>query len=65
MTSLRTKWGCNVHEIEKSHSASFAAYFKSQINKMLKSKIDIIITSGAVSKGKSDYVPSVVKQFKA
>ncbi len=40
-------------------------YFKSQINKMLKSKIDIIITSGAVSKGKSDYVPSVVKQFKA
>ena len=39
-------------------------YFKSKINKMLKSKIDIIITSGAVSAGKFDYIPSVVKQFK-
>ena len=37
---------------------------KSKINKILKSKIDIIITSGAVSAGKFDYVPSVVKQFK-
>ena len=39
-------------------------YFKSRINKMLKSKTDIIITSGAVSTGKFDYIPSVVKQFK-
>ncbi len=39
-------------------------YFKSQINKMLKSKIDIIITSGAVSAGKFDFIPSVVKEFK-
>ncbi len=39
-------------------------HFKSKINKMLKSKIDIIITSGAVSAGKFDYIPSVVKQFK-
>ena len=39
--------------------------FKSKINKMLKSKTDIIITSGAVSAGKFDYVPSVVKQFKS
>ena len=39
-------------------------YFKSRINKMLKSKIDIIITSGAVSAGKFDYIPNVVKQFK-
>jgi molybdopterin molybdotransferase len=38
--------------------------FKSKISKMLKSKIDMIITSGAVSAGKFDYVPSVVKQFK-
>ncbi len=38
--------------------------FKSKINKMLKSKTDIIITSGAVSAGKFDYIPSVVKQFK-
>ena len=38
--------------------------FKSKINKMIKSNIDIIITSGAVSAGKFDYIPSVVKQFK-
>ena len=37
--------------------------FKSHINKMFKSKIDIIITSGAVSAGKFDFVPSVVKKF--
>ena len=38
--------------------------FKSKISKMIKSNIDIIITSGAVSAGKFDYIPSVVKQFK-
>ena len=38
--------------------------FKSNINKMLKSKIDVIITSGAVSAGKFDFVPSVVNKFK-
>jgi molybdopterin molybdotransferase len=38
--------------------------FKSKISKMIKSNIDIIITSGAVSAGKFDYVPNVVKQFK-
>ena len=37
--------------------------FKSHINKMLKSKIDMIITSGAVSAGKFDFVPSVVNKF--
>ena len=37
--------------------------FKSHINKMLKSKIDMIITSGAVSAGKFDFVPSVVNNF--
>ena len=31
---------------------------------MLKSKIDLIITSGAVSAGKFDFVPSVVNNFK-
>ena len=31
---------------------------------MLNSKIDIIITSGAVSAGKFDYIPSVIKKFK-
>ena len=37
--------------------------FKSHIKKMLKSKIDMIITSGAVSAGKFDFVPSVVNKF--
>ncbi len=38
--------------------------FKSHISKMLKSKIDLIITSGAVSAGKFDFVPSVINNFK-
>ena len=38
--------------------------FKSVTNKMLKSKVDIIITSGAVSAGKFDFVPSIVRTFK-
>ena len=31
---------------------------------MIKSKIDLIITSGAVSAGKFDFVPQIVKKFK-
>ena len=38
-------------------------FFEKQIHKNIKSKIDIIITSGAVSAGKHDFVPSVVKRF--
>ena len=38
--------------------------FKSKITKMFKSNTDIIITSGAVSAGKFDFVPSVIKSFK-
>jgi molybdopterin molybdotransferase len=38
--------------------------FKSKITKMLNSKTDIIITSGAVSAGKFDFIPDVVKKFK-
>ncbi len=38
--------------------------FKSKIKKILKSKVDIILTSGAVSAGKFDFVPSIVKKFK-
>ena len=38
--------------------------FKKQISKQLKSNTDILITSGAVSKGKFDFIPSVVNQFK-
>jgi molybdopterin molybdotransferase len=37
--------------------------FKKKIHKNIKSKVDIIITSGAVSAGKHDFVPSVVKKF--
>jgi len=37
--------------------------FKKQIEKSIKSKIDIIITTGAVSAGKYDFVPLVVKKF--
>ena len=38
--------------------------FTKKLNKFLNSKIDIIITSGAVSAGKFDYVPNVIKRFK-
>ncbi len=38
--------------------------FKKEISKQLKSKTDIIITSGAVSKGKFDFIPSVINQLK-
>jgi molybdopterin molybdotransferase len=37
--------------------------FKKKIEKIFKSKIDIIITSGAVSAGKHDFVPPIVKKF--
>ena len=38
--------------------------FEKLIYKNMKSKIDIIITSGAVSAGKHDFVPSVIKRLK-
>tara|TARA_Y100000389_G_scaffold47447_1_gene42569 strand:- start:2603 stop:3850 length:1248 start_codon:yes stop_codon:yes gene_type:complete len=47
--------------ILKDHHQKF---FKSKINIMIKSKTDIIITSGAVSAGKFDFIPSVVKKFR-
>ena len=37
--------------------------FKKKLDKSIKSKIDIIITSGAVSAGKHDFVPLVIKKF--
>ena len=40
-----------------------ANLFSQKIKKMLNSKIDIIVTSGAVSAGKFDYIPDVVKKF--
>ena len=38
--------------------------FIKEIKKMFNSSIDIILTSGAVSAGKFDFVPKVVKKFK-
>ena len=38
--------------------------FKSKITKMLNSNTDIIITSGAVSAGKFDFVPNVIQSFR-
>tara|TARA_B100001173_G_scaffold96000_1_gene83084 strand:- start:41 stop:1294 length:1254 start_codon:yes stop_codon:yes gene_type:complete len=38
--------------------------FKLKIRKMLNSKIDIIVTSGAVSAGKYDFIPNVIKTFR-
>ncbi len=39
--------------------------FKMEINKIFKSKIDLILTSGGVSAGKFDYIPNVIKKFKS
>ena len=38
--------------------------FKKLLNKNIKSKVNIIITSGAVSAGKFDFVPNIIKKFK-
>ena len=37
--------------------------FLKELNKNIKNKIDIIVTIGAVSAGKFDYVPNIVKKF--
>ena len=39
-------------------------YFKKEINKNIKSNSDVVITSGAVSAGKFDFIPDVIKEFK-
>ena len=38
--------------------------FYNLLKKKLKSKFDIIITSGAVSAGKFDFIPKIIKKFK-
>ncbi len=38
--------------------------FKKEIQKNMKSKSDLVITSGAVSTGKFDFIPNIIKQFK-
>ena len=40
------------------------AKFKKEINHNLTSNIDIVVTSGAVSVGKFDFVPKIITQFK-
>ena len=37
--------------------------FKKEIKKNIKLKSDLVITSGAVSAGKFDFIPNVIKQF--
>ena len=38
--------------------------FNNKLHKILKSKTNIIITSGGVSKGKFDFIPLIIKKFK-
>ena len=38
--------------------------FEQKIKRMINSKIDIMLTSGAVSAGKYDFIPGVIKKFK-
>ena len=40
------------------------AFFKKEIQKKINSNADIIITSGAISAGKFDFIPNIIKQFK-
>jgi len=47
--------------ILRDHSENI---FEKKLKKSLKSKVNIIITSGAVSAGKFDFVPYVIKKFK-
>ena len=39
-------------------------FLEKKIKEIFNSKIDIIITSGAVSAGKFDYIPKIIKKFK-
>ncbi len=38
--------------------------FYNKLHRILKSKTDIVITSGGVSKGKFDFIPLIIKKFK-
>ena len=40
------------------------SFFKTEIKKKINSNEDIIITSGAISAGKFDFVPDIIKEFK-
>ena len=41
-----------------------STFFKREIEKNIKSNSDLIISSGAVSAGKFDFIPSLIKKFK-
>jgi len=50
--------------VKKILRDSESIVFKKEILKNMKSKSDFVITSGAVSAGKFDFIPNIVKQFK-
>ena len=39
--------------------------FQKELNKNIKNKADVVITIGAVSAGKYDYVPQIIKKYKS
>jgi len=51
-------------KIKKIIKDSQINFFKKEIKRNIKSNTDIIITSGAVSAGKFDFIPSLIKKFK-
>ena len=51
-------------KIKKAIKDNKINFFKKEIRKNINSNIDIIITSGAVSAGKFDFIPTLIKKFK-
>ena len=51
-------------EIKKIVRDKQTVFFKKEIQKKINSNADIIITSGAISAGKFDFIPNIIKQFK-
>ena len=50
--------------IKKILRDNHSIYFKKEILKNIRSKSDLVITSGAVSAGKFDFIPKIIKEFK-
>ena len=51
-------------EVKKILRDNQSGNFKREIIKNMNSKSDIVITSGAVSAGKFDFIPKIIKKFK-
>ena len=51
-------------KIKKIIRDNQTAFFKSEIKRKIKSNVDIVITSGAISAGRFDFIPNIIKQFK-